>query len=129
MIEVVCGVIEDDQGRFLACRRPAHKHLGGLWEFPGGKVEPAESPAAALGRELLEELGIDVEVGERMTPVEWCYPFGTIRLSPYRCRILGGRAAAIEHDELRWCPPGRLSELDWAAADLPVLAELMARAR
>jgi len=129
MLEVVCGVIEDDQGRFLACRRPAHKHLGGLWEFPGGKVEPAEAPAAALGRELLEELGIEVEVGERMTPVEWPYPSGVIRLTPYRCRILSGRAAAIEHDELRWCPLGRLAELEWAAADVPILAELMARAQ
>ena len=55
MIDVVCGVIENSEGQFLACLRPAGKHLGGLWEFPGGKVDPGESPESALVRELQEE--------------------------------------------------------------------------
>lgn len=126
MIDVVCGVIHDEAGQVLACRRPAHKHLGGLWEFPGGKVEPTETPATALARELLEELGVVVEVGEAMTAVEWSYPSGMIRLMPYRCRITTGLPRPLEHAEVRWCPPDSLAALQWAAADLPILAELVA---
>ncbi len=72
-IDVVCGVILDGEGRCLACRRPEGKHLGGLWEFPGGKVDAGEMPDAALVRELEEELGIRVEVGERLRDVRWDY--------------------------------------------------------
>jgi 8-oxo-dGTP diphosphatase len=124
MIDVVCGVIEDREGRFLACLRPQGKHLGGLWEFPGGKVEVGEIPAAALARELLEELSVEVEVGPPLTPVIWAYTERTIRLLPFRCRIIGGELYATEHEELRWCSPENFHELPWADADLPILREI-----
>lgn len=127
MIEVVCGVVEDADGRLLACLRPNGKHLGGLWEFPGGKVEPGEAPDQALIRELREELGIEVEVGRALRAVEWQYLGGSIRLSPFLCRILVGIPRPIEHEEIRWCGPEALQELQWAAADVPVLDELLAR--
>jgi 8-oxo-dGTP diphosphatase len=128
MTEVVCGVIADDEGRFLACLRPAGKHLGGLWEFPGGKVEAGESPQAALVRELREELGIDVEVGHALDPVEWAYERGRIRLLPYRCRIVGGVPRPLEHADLCWRAPSEFHSLSWAPADLPVLDQLLHRA-
>jgi 8-oxo-dGTP diphosphatase len=124
MIDVVCGVIEDGEGRFLACQRPQGKHLGGLWEFPGGKVDPGESPEAALFRELREELGVDVNVGAPMEPVIWAYDRGSIRLLPFRCAITGGNLHAHEHEQLRWCAPAEFGELDWAAADLPILDQI-----
>ena len=128
MIEVVCGVIEDSGGRFLACLRPAGRHLGGLWEFPGGKVEPGEEAEAALARELEEELGIRVEVGEALRPVEWHYERGSIRLLPFRCRILEGDPHPHEHERLMWCAPEDFGTLDWADADMPVLAQLAGQA-
>jgi 8-oxo-dGTP diphosphatase len=128
MTEVVCGVIQDDIGRFLACLRPAGKHLGGMWEFPGGKVEAGESPKAALARELREELGIDVRVGAALKPVEWTYDRGQIRLLPFLCRIIRGVPRPLEHEQLRWCPPCDFASLPWAAADLPILDQLCHRA-
>ena len=124
MLEVVCGVIEDSEGRFLACLRPAGKHLGGLWEFPGGKIDPGESPDAALARELKEELAVDVEVGRALTPVVWNYGEITIRLQPFICRIVSGELRALEHEELRWCVPGDFPHLPWADADIPILREI-----
>jgi 8-oxo-dGTP diphosphatase len=124
MTEVVCGVIMDDAGRFLACLRPAGKHLGGLWEFPGGKVETGESPEAALVRELREELGIEVEAGAALDPVAWTYDRGEIRLLPFLCHIIRGIPHPLEHEALRWCAPCEFESLAWAPADLPVLEQL-----
>lgn len=127
MIEVVAGLILDDAGRVLACRRPEGKHLGGKWEFPGGKVEEGEDPAAALVRELEEELSIHVEVGESLTPVVWDYGRGPIRLHPFCCRVTGGELVAHEHSEVRWCDRSQLPDFDWAAADVPILEEWLRR--
>ncbi len=126
MMDVVCGVIGNELGQFLACLRPAGKHLGGLWEFPGGKIDPGESPESALVRELREELTVEVEVGVALTPVIWIYENRTIRLLPFRCEIVSGELQAIEHEELRWCPPENFDDLVWAAADVPILREIFA---
>jgi 8-oxo-dGTP diphosphatase len=123
MIEVAAGLILDEAGRLLACRRPEGKHLGGKWEFPGGKVEDGESPAGALVRELEEELGVAVDIGQALTPVVWDYGRGQIRLHPFVCRIVAGELHPHEHEEIRWCEKDDLGGLDWAAADVPVLEE------
>ena len=122
--EVVCGVSGDDAGRVLACRRPDGGHLAGFWEFPGGKVEAGETAAAALVRELREELGIEVAVGEALTVVTWDYGRGPFRLLPFRCRIRHGEPMPLEHSEIRWCRADEAADLIWAAADEPVLAVL-----
>ena len=127
MIDVVCAVLQDEQGRVLACLRPAGKHLGGLWEFPGGKVEHGETPQTALARELREELGIEVEVLGELQPVPWQYERGAIRLLPFLCRITGGEAVPHEHESLLWCASHELANLTWAPADLPVLEQLRLR--
>jgi 8-oxo-dGTP diphosphatase len=127
MIDVVAGLILDEAGRLLACKRPEGKHLGGKWEFPGGKLEAGESPEQALVRELEEELGIRIEAGASLTPVVWDYGRGPIRLHPFVCTILSGDPHPHEHSEIRWCSPDELKELDWAEADLPILGEWLAR--
>ncbi len=124
MIDVVCGVIWNEEGLVLACRRAADRHLGGLWEFPGGKVEEGEEPRMGLARELREELGVEVEVGEGLATVEWDYGGRPIRLLPFHCRLVSGVAAALDHEEIRWCGREELRKLEWAGADLPVLAEI-----
>lgn len=121
---VVCGVIGDAEGRFLACLRPAGKHLGGLWEFPGGKVDLGETPESALVRELREELAVDVQVGLPLSPVIWNYGEHTIQLLPFYCRIISGGLRAVEHEALRWCLPEHLGDLRWADADIPILREI-----
>lgn len=126
MIDVVCGILWNARGEFLACRRPAGKHLGGLWEFPGGKVEPGESSEAALLRELREELDVSVTVGAALAPVEWNYPGKTIRLLPYHCRVASGDMQALEHAELCWCSTETARTLVWADADQAILCEIFA---
>jgi 8-oxo-dGTP diphosphatase len=122
-LEVVCAVIEDAAGRVLACRRGPGMAMAGKWEFPGGKREPGEDPRAALRRELLEELGVESEVGAALAAVDHDYDSFTIRLLPFRCRLTGGALHAHEHDELRWVDRTEALLLDWAAADVPVVEE------
>ncbi|RXK84987.1 (deoxy)nucleoside triphosphate pyrophosphohydrolase [Chlorobaculum sp. 24CR] len=120
--DVVCAIIERD-GRFLIARRPAGKHLARKWEFPGGKVEAGESEAEALDRELLEELGVRVEILDRLTPVEHSYSDRSLRLIAFRCRIAAGVPDAGEHEELRWIEIGEADAFDFPEADLPILVE------
>lgn len=124
IIDVVCGVIRNDSGEILACQRPQGKHLAGLWEFPGGKVDPGESPEEALIRELQEELCVTVSVGESLTPVVWDYDDRSIRLHPFICHIITGELLATEHEALLWCSEQNFSSLPWAEADLPILDEI-----
>jgi 8-oxo-dGTP diphosphatase len=121
-IEVVCGLIEHE-GRLLACLRPPGKHLGGLWEFPGGKVEPDESKESALIRELHEELHIQVSVLNALTPVDWADEHVRIRLYPFLCCLESGTPHPAEHSEIRWCSPADLPLLTWAEADIPIFRE------
>jgi 8-oxo-dGTP diphosphatase len=125
VIEVVCGVILDAEGRVLACRRSMGRHLGGLWEFPGGKVDAGEMHEEALQRELEEELGVVVAVGDRLDAVvEWSDGEVSIRLTPFLCHIREGAPAALEHEEIRWCESHELAGLEWAEADIPIVAEI-----
>lgn len=123
MIEVVAGLIHDGEGRLLACRRAEGKHLGGKWEFPGGKLESGESAPDALARELSEELGITVVTSSQLTPVIHDYGRGPIRLIPILCSIQTGEPHPHEHSDIRWCTSDELNQLDMAEADLPILAE------
>ncbi len=125
MIDVVCGVIQNEAGAYLACLRPEGKHLGGLWEFPGGKVEAGESPETALVRELCEELGVEIQVGAALEPVPWNYDSVAIQLLPYHCTIKGGELFPHAHERFCWCAPADFSSLEWAAADLPILEQLL----
>ncbi len=122
----VVGAAIVAHGCCLAARRSAAVGLAGRWEFPGGKVEPGESPEAALRREIREELGVEIEV---------VAPLGTgasreggraIALAVYLCRLTAGTPRPREHDALRWLGPDELGDLDWAPADTPLLPPLAA---
>lgn len=127
-VPVVAAVIEDSTGRVLVAQRPAHKHLALQWEFPGGKVEPGEAPAAALARELREELGIEIEVVCALPTFTHDYGTVVITMIPFVCRLAPGSAApqAHEHAALRWIAPTDLRTLDLAPADWPVVASYSA---
>lgn len=117
-VVVVAGVIIE-QGRVLAARRRYPPELAGLWECPGGKVEPGESEPAALARELQEEIGVQVTVGDRFGP--------TIRISPtlvlhaYLARITAGRPAPLDHDAVAWVSAEEFQNVEWLPGDAPLM--------
>lgn len=126
MIEVVCGIIRDERGRLLVGLRPQGRHLAGLWEFPGGKIDPGETPENALMRELREELGVEVVVGLALEPVSWHYESGWIRLLPYACEMRAGELFLTSHERITWVGLDELDGLDWAPADVPILKQIRA---
>jgi 8-oxo-dGTP diphosphatase len=119
LIRVVAAVITDDEGRVLACRRAPHKSLAGSWEFPGGKVEPGESDADALVREIQEELGVQIEVGDYLaTSVNKAGDLD-IELLAFRATLRKGQVkGSSDHDRFLWLSANDLHSVDWAPADV-----------
>lgn len=126
VLRVVAAAILRD-GKFLAAKRGAGKipETAHRFEFPGGKIEPGESPECALTREISEELSTSVEVGKLLIRTSHTYETAVVELSVYLCRLTGEEPRSREHEELRWVAASRLTELEWAPADAPVL-ELLA---
>lgn len=124
-LHVACAIIEQE-GKVLAAQRSATMTLPLKWEFPGGKIEAGESPEECLVRELKEELGVSVSIGAALSPATHCYTDFTVTLYPFTCRLSGGLITMHEHHALKWIEPERMPELDWAAADLPVICEYIA---
>ncbi len=120
--EVVAAVIER-KGRILIARRPAALHLGGLWEFPGGKRKRGESAREALEREIREELGATVTVGPLLETVDWRYPDKRVRLSFFSCTI-AGRPRALEGQEIAWVRPSDLGRYAFPSADATLIERL-----
>jgi 8-oxo-dGTP diphosphatase len=125
-IPVVCAVIFDATGRALLAQRPAHKHLGLKWEFPGGKVEAGEAPEAALFRELREELGCDVFIRRALPHFTHDYGTVVIEMIPFVCELAPASPPphAREHAALAWVEVADLKNFDLAPADWPVLGHL-----
>jgi 8-oxo-dGTP diphosphatase len=122
---IVAAVIVTD-GRVLACERSAPPEVAGRWEFPGGKVEPGETDAQALARECAEELGVRVEVGERVGP-DVPLARGRAVLRVFAVTLLGGDVPqALEHSSMRWLGADELDSVPWLPADRPIVEELPA---
>ena len=121
---VVAGVIERGGKVLVSLRRPRGERAS-LWEFPGGKVEPGEGERAALARELREELGVRVHVGEEYARVEHIYPDLQVELALYRCALhTGEEPRALQCEEVRWISRRELPGLPFCEADVPILVRL-----
>jgi 8-oxo-dGTP diphosphatase len=126
-LHVACAIIERD-GLVLATQRSTAMSLPLKWEFPGGKIRAGEAPAECLQRELSEELGIHAPVIEALAPSTHRYEKFTVTLHPFRCAEPSGPITLHEHAALAWVAPADLLSLDWAEADLPVIAAYRALA-
>ncbi len=126
VLVVACALVDTD-GRILIAQRPEGKNLAGLWEFPGGKVEPGEQPEAALIRELKEELGIDVTEAclAPLTFASHGYEDFHLLMPLYVCRRWKGEIAQHEHSGLKWVKPNRLRDFPMPPADEPLIAHLI----
>ena len=121
---MVALALFDADGRLLLQQRPAHKHHGGLWEFPGGKIEDNESAASALEREIREELDCLVRVGQEITTTSHEYDFGIVTLTTFYCTLLSGTPRTSEHAAIAWLAPKDLLTLEWAPADIHAVAKI-----
>lgn len=120
VIDVAAGLVFHE-GKLLITQRYFHGHLGGLWEFPGGKVEQGESFEQCLKRELMEELGITVEVGKQVEEITHSYPEKTVHLRFFKCAWLSGEALPHQCQALAWITPQQLSSVEFPAADARLL--------
>jgi mutator protein MutT len=122
-LTVVAAVVEE-HGAFLVSRRQPGVHLAGLWEFPGGKIDPGETHEHALRREMREELDTDVDVGELVFEIEHAYPGRTVALFFYRCRLRGTPRPLLGQD-VRWVTRAELATLGVPPADEELIARLI----
>lgn len=123
LIHVAAAAIVEGSKVLVARRLPGGMH-GGLWEFPGGKVEEGESPRQALERELMEELGISARAGEWLTEIVWHYPERSILLDVYFCEILAGTPEPIACSDVAWVEASEMRLLKMPDADAPVVEAL-----
>jgi len=122
---VTCAIIINSQNQILVTQRSSTMHLPLKWEFPGGKIEENETPEACLIREIREELNIDIEIIEGLSPNDYQYADKFIRLIPFICKQTGGEIELKEHAEYKWLDRTNLLDLDWAAADVGVVREFL----
>lgn len=123
MINVAAAIIEKD-GKFLIAKRKKGKHLEGKWEFPGGKIEANETPEKCLERELKEEFGILVKVGDFFAENQFNYGDREIRLHGYKVDYITGDFLLNDHEEIRWVTNNEFSQFDFAEADLSLVEKL-----
>ena len=122
-IEVVAAIIFDEQGRIFATQR-GYGEGKDWWEFPGGKIEPGETPQQALKREIHEELDAEIEVGELLRTIDYDYPTFHLTLRCFKCKLSESHVTLLEHEAARWLNPSELHSVQWLPADEEIIEEL-----
>ncbi|MDY6897325.1 MAG: 8-oxo-dGTP diphosphatase MutT [Cyanobacteriota bacterium] len=118
------AVIWNDKKQILIDRRRPEGAMGGLWEFPGGKIEPGETIEECIKREIDEELAIDIEIGEHLITIDHTYTDLRVTLTVHECHHLQGVPQALECDEIRWVNLEQLEQFDFPAANFQIIAAL-----
>lgn len=121
-IEVVAAIIKKDN-KYFATQRGYGAFAGG-WEFPGGKMEPGETPQQALVREIKEELDADISVGELVDTVEYDYPDFHLTMHCFLCELTSEHVVLLEHEAAKWLAPDELDSVDWLPADMGLISKL-----
>ena len=123
-IEVVAAIIHRD-GAYFATQR-GYGEFEGMWEFPGGKIEPGESREDALKREIQEELGVDIYIKELLCTTEYDYPTFHLTMHCYLCSVASGEIELREHKSAQWLTAETLDTVEWLPADKEIIAKLRA---
>jgi mutator protein MutT len=122
--QIGVAVIWNQTGQILIDRRKVGGTMGGLWEFPGGKIEPGETVEACISREIQEELAIEITVGEQLISIEHTYPTFHLTLTVHHCQHLSGIPQPIESEEIRWVNIDDLSNYQFPAANIAIINAL-----
>lgn len=122
----VVGAVIVHEGEVLCAQRGPAGSLAGMWEFPGGKIEPREGARDALIREIDEELRCDIAVGDELTTTVHEYEFAVVELTTFWCELVAGEPVLTEHAEVQWLSASKLQSVRWAPADIPAV-ELIQR--
>ncbi|MBD0401583.1 8-oxo-dGTP diphosphatase MutT [Flammeovirga sp. EKP202] len=123
-IQVVAAIMINDQQEILITQRPLHKSQGGLWEFPGGKIEKGESKEMALVREIKEELNVTIKIEDFVHSCEHDYGSVVIELFAYFSKIMTGTIHLHEHIDMKWVSLDTLERYDLAPADIPIAEKI-----
>ena len=121
IIRVTAAIIELDDKILIAKRKSVDDIFGGLWEFPGGKIEDGETPEECMARELMEELEIKVEVGTLITSNKHRYPNGIYELLVYKVEHISGNFVLNDHDKIKWISIAEISKFDFPPANTPII--------
>ncbi|MFD6698632.1 MULTISPECIES: (deoxy)nucleoside triphosphate pyrophosphohydrolase [unclassified Microbacterium] len=121
----VVGAVVMRNGTVLSAQRSPLMSLAGSWEFPGGKIEPGETPQDALAREMREELLCTISIGDHVETTAHEYDFGVVTLTTFYATLIDGEPKLTEHSEIRWIPVPDLLSVDWAPADVPAVERIM----
>lgn len=121
-VKVVAAVLHSDDKVFATAR--GYGDYKGRWEFPGGKIEPGETPRQALEREIWEELNVQIEVGEKIGTIEWDYPTFHLSMDCFWCVIVAGELVLKEAEAAKWLGKGELDSVDWLPADRELVERL-----
>jgi 8-oxo-dGTP diphosphatase len=122
--QIGVAVIWDQAGQILIDRRKASGTMGGLWEFPGGKIEPGETVVECISREIREELAIEVTVGEQLILIDHTYPTFHLTLTVHHCQHVSGIPQPIESEEIRWVNISDLGNYEFPAANIAIIQAL-----
>ncbi len=122
---IVTAAIIEQNGKWFIARRKPKKKMGGLWEFPGGKLELGESPEACLQRELREELGIETQIGVLLADAYFVFEGNTYQIIAYSTLHLSGNMALTDHDDCAWVLPNDLPQYALTPADADIVAQLL----
>lgn len=125
--QIGVAVIKNQQGKILIDRRKPSGEMGGLWEFPGGKIELGETVEECIQREVKEELDIEIAVGDRLTTITHTYKTFNVTLYVHDCQYLSGQAKTLECEEIRWVKPAQMNQYQFPSANIQIINLLQQR--
>lgn len=125
LVHVVGAIIENEKNEIFCALRSREMTLANYWEFPGGKIEPGETPKQALEREIQEEFACSIQIGKKVEDTTYEYEKIIVRLETYKAKLIDGQPTALEHAATKWVARDEIRQLNFAPADIPAVEKIV----